>query len=880
MQLNYRKKLTLVLYGLLFSLSLTYVLGLWLERHYQQDVMIVNLAGKQRYLSQRILYLSSVSRLEGVVSPELPLLVDEFLEAHQKLKSPDFTPAMSEIYLADKEMPGHQDGPVEEFVKRLTTFRNGNSLDLSPLTPGSHYERVIRSLDLAVDRYESMSQDFRYRMTFYSVGSLFFNLILILYLLRRFIFTEHEKLVEKGVELNRWKNMVQDLMDNSSSLIGVLDGKDRYMIVNRRLEWMTGIPALEWLGRTDVEIRENPKWPGFLNRPSGTRFKLIQGSLGSVEEREYLLNGFPLVDQEGEVYGKAFIAPDVTDWARVTEALGESEILYRKTVENLSDALLILDDQGAIINCNSAAEWIFDYSKDELRSMSLQELLVVDGDNIPFPEDLEFLDEGFVYQMTDRVDPGIRKLELVVSVSETDQAINYIALVRDVTRQREMEMENLSARILLERGARLAETGTWSADLVTGKVVWSSELYRIFHRDPAVYKPEFGASMLDIHPDDREMLESKVQELMEKGSGKISLEHRYLTPDKEVRYIRSEGELIQNDRGKPIQFLGVVRDVTEDVLAKRNMQRLNRNLKMILEHVDANVLTITMNPSGIVTSISQAFCEISGFSQEDVIGLSIRQLEHTDNPAQKLRSLREALIREGYWEGEIHYAGKGEREFWAKTIIRQLVDDQGALVGYLSINTNISNQKQLEVLSETDELTGLNNRRSFNRMYREELHRHFRTGEPFCFVILDVDQFKKYNDTYGHQSGDQVLKEVGRLLHMQLKRSGDAAFRLGGEEFGFFFSPRDHKKGEEFIDLIRKGIEQEGMEHSKNEPYRVVTASFGAIYVDFHGLNSNFPEPEVLYKLADRALYNAKDSGRNCMVMESYDLKQQSNRIH
>lgn len=169
----------------------------------------------------------------------------------------------------------------------------------------------------------------------------------------------------------------------------------------------------------------------------------------------------------------------------------------------------------------------------------------------------------------------------------------------------------------------------------------------------------------------------------------------------------------------------------------------------------------------------------------------------------------------------------------------------------------------IEQLAITDELTQLYNRRHFNLSFPKEIQRAVRENLTISFVIIDVDHFKQYNDNYGHQKGDEVLKTIGQVLKKQCQRASDIAFRLGGEEFGVIFLNLTDKEALEFANRIRLAIEQMKMEHLFNSASKYVTASFGLVTFS---ASANLSMNEF-YKQADKALYQAKESGRNRVII-------------
>ena len=165
----------------------------------------------------------------------------------------------------------------------------------------------------------------------------------------------------------------------------------------------------------------------------------------------------------------------------------------------------------------------------------------------------------------------------------------------------------------------------------------------------------------------------------------------------------------------------------------------------------------------------------------------------------------------------------------------------------------------LEELTIHDELTGLYNRRCFNESLPREIYRAQRENLIFAFYMVDVDFFKKYNDTYGHLEGDEALISIAGVLSNHMKRASDYTFRLGGEEFGGFVIGRDREVLLAHIRKIREKVEKLQIPHEQNKPHGVLTVSIGIrIIEDFSNAT-----PENIYRECDEALYRAKSNGRN-----------------
>lgn len=169
--------------------------------------------------------------------------------------------------------------------------------------------------------------------------------------------------------------------------------------------------------------------------------------------------------------------------------------------------------------------------------------------------------------------------------------------------------------------------------------------------------------------------------------------------------------------------------------------------------------------------------------------------------------------------------------------------------------------RELEYLSTRDPLTNLYNRRSFDEKLKEEAYRADRQGYPLFLALVDVDRFKEYNDSYGHQAGDEVLRCVGTLLCQNLRENVDSAFRFGGDEFAVILPQTEQEEAQ----LITKRIHQ-----NYNQLCAKGTTSLSIGLARFFRCpeQSRQQDLQKLVNRADKALYRAKDGGRNRIVID------------
>ncbi|GGD45672.1 hypothetical protein GCM10012288_20000 [Malaciobacter pacificus] len=303
------------------------------------------------------------------------------------------------------------------------------------------------------------------------------------------------------------------------------------------------------------------------------------------------------------------------------------------------------------------------------------------------------------------------------------------------------------------------------------------------------------------------------------------------------------------------EFISLAKNINE--ILEKKLEAENK-LKDHLKILDEHIISSTTNLEGKITSVSKAFCEVSGYSKEELIGNTHKLVRHDDIPDEIYRELWNTIKAKKTWRGEFKNQKKSGEIYWVEAIIEPLIQED-KVVGYTSIRHNITNKKKVEYLSITDELTQLYNRRHFNTIIEEELNRAKRRNDYISFLMLDIDYFKKYNDEYGHQKGDKILKEVSHVLKESSKRVSDFAFRIGGEEFALIFSSVEKENCLNFARSIKEEIENLKIENMNSEISNYLTVSIGLVCKKANEIKDS----KELYKAADVALYEAKNSGRN-----------------
>ena len=291
----------------------------------------------------------------------------------------------------------------------------------------------------------------------------------------------------------------------------------------------------------------------------------------------------------------------------------------------------------------------------------------------------------------------------------------------------------------------------------------------------------------------------------------------------------------------------------------------NRSLTESIELIDRSILRANLDLDKKFQDVSSAFASSLGMSKNAIIGMNYDTLYCQWRPKEYYNEVWACVAREGLWTGELQHAKSNGEWFWADTVVRSTTDDNGDLKGYSLIYQDITDKKRIEELSITDEMTGLYNRRFFNVTIKKELGRARREQHEITFAMLDIDFFKQYNDNYGHQKGDEAIKEVSAIMRNMLSRGSDSCFRLGGEEFGLLIINQNPSESVEFIESIRTTIQERAIEHKWSAVADVITVSIGLLTI----IPGESVTVDTIYKIADEALYAAKGGGRNRVVAKT-----------
>lgn len=306
---------------------------------------------------------------------------------------------------------------------------------------------------------------------------------------------------------------------------------------------------------------------------------------------------------------------------------------------------------------------------------------------------------------------------------------------------------------------------------------------------------------------------------------------------------------------------------------ERNVGDMIVSLDVYIEMYDFFKRAIMTFISGMFRNFALALCLIVVFNTTLVKPLTKLVVD-----IAKLRpggEKRKVAVPQGYEESELGVLSDNANRIFElyeenarslREVEKELRNQKSVLEETVEERTADLRQmnEKLALLSQTDALTGVANRRCFDETLHKEWGRLGRSGITLVLAMIDIDYFKDYNDTYGHQKGDECLRSVADLLQANAKRSGDLVARYGGEEFALILPITEEHEAVELCDKIRSDLEALQIPHSK-APLGYLTLSVGIASSSSETVDS----VQSLIQQADQHLYTAKRSGKNQIVCKS-----------
>jgi diguanylate cyclase (GGDEF)-like protein/PAS domain S-box-containing protein len=448
----------------------------------------------------------------------------------------------------------------------------------------------------------------------------------------------------------------------------------------------------------------------------------------------------------------------------------------------------------------------------------------------------------------------------VHAIGHAEPSGAYVGTVQDVTRTRRVEE---ALRAAEERFRKAFEEAPIGMALVApdGRFLRvNRELCAIVgYPEPELMR---GTFQQITHPDDLEADLAFVAQMLAGEIRTYSMEKRYLHKDGHVVWAHLSVSLQRDEDERPVQFISQIADITEQKHAAAALAEAEERFRSAFE--GAPIGLVLLDPVGRFAEVNDAFCAIVGYGRQQLLGIDFNTITHPEDAAEDGRVLHELLAgqRSSLTSEKRFLHGEGHAVHCAvqATVLRAGDGSPANVLAHVQdVTERKRHEQQLQYLADHDALTGLLNRRAFNRALQKHAELVERYGPAGSIVVIDLDQFKYVNDTLGHHAGDQLIVAAATLLARRL-RATDVLARLGGDEFGVLLP----KAGPAAAELVAQGLLQtlRGAAIATAGVERTITASIGvASFEHARGAGAE----EVLVN-ADLAMYDAKEEGRNCVA--------------
>lgn len=277
-------------------------------------------------------------------------------------------------------------------------------------------------------------------------------------------------------------------------------------------------------------------------------------------------------------------------------------------------------------------------------------------------------------------------------------------------------------------------------------------------------------------------------------------------------------------------------------------------IKKYVQTIDKHILSLRVNSDFTIIYASNAFCDYIHAHQSEIVG---KNLHHFIEDKELLNQIPSNILEDKEIKYEMKIINSNKESKWVEVIFSNL-SIYNSDIGYSIIIQDTNDKKELQNAVIKDSLTNLYNRRFFNQIKIDFVNSAKRSDDFVSFCVLDIDDFKLYNDNYGHQKGDNVIIQVSDVLKNNLKRANDYPFRIGGEEFILLFRTEDQNNAKILCKRILEEIENLKIPH-KSSSRGYLTVSIGMYTLQ----SKDVIDIDDMFSHADDLLYKAKANGKN-----------------
>ena len=441
-----------------------------------------------------------------------------------------------------------------------------------------------------------------------------------------------------------------------------------------------------------------------------------------------------------------------------------------------------------------------------------------------------------------------------VLYDEDGKAVRMIGTHTDISREKELQLKNTQQIQIIEQIHDSVITTNFEGIITScnhgGELLFAYKKEELLGKDISILYLE----------EDLKSLEKNIEILMK--DEKHNAEVRLVKKSKEIIDANLSLSILKDEKGKAVGMVGYFQDITKQKEIQRKLEASRSEVlkqKEIFEKIynDSKDAIAILDMKSNFLQVNPAYIEMTGMSEEELLQTSCIALASPKDVEQSQKVLKE-VIKAGYVKNfEKECITKSGKYIVVNMSISLLHNPDRLLASVRDVTELKNTQKELELLASTDTLTKLYNRRYFMNTSLSVLDLAKRNKTDLSIIMLDIDDFKNVNDTYGHETGDKVLKILSKVLQ-KLSRKSDIVSRWGGEEFVILLPETDVDGALVISEKIRKEVENLTISSEAKGEFSF-TVSLGVSCINANE-DSNI---EASINRADKALYKAKESGKN-----------------
>lgn len=440
--------------------------------------------------------------------------------------------------------------------------------------------------------------------------------------------------------------------------------------------------------------------------------------------------------------------------------------------------------------------------------------------------------------------------------------------VEERTRELSLTYKNLQqSQERLNLAIDASKTGLWDWNLITDEM-YQTKLDQLLGYS-AIEIPKFIDHLSTlVHFDDYNRVKRAMVQHFKGQSEYYLVRYRIKHNNGQWIWVEDRGQAIEWDHeGKVSRMIGTRRDVTDNRDSNEQLKLANTVFENVSEAI------FVLNSKLRVITVNNYFTKITGFDFEDVLGTSIAEFNDPEKLyREKYREIFRTLRTKRFWQGEIVGIRKNSETYPQWLQINAIYDEEKSSFNYVGLFSDLTERRKaeqkLKYLANYDPVTGLANRSLFNDRFHNAINRARRRNKNLALIFFDLDRFKQINDSYGHETGDKLLKALADRL-AALIPNADSISRIGSDEFtvvieGYSDSDEIRQYCSLFIESIKKPFLIDEEELS-------LGCSIGVSEFPKHG-----KEMQILLNQADTAMYQSKRLGGNQFHFYSKGLQASS----